>query len=99
MNRPGDRRIFYQLSTEGWELVLQQRFRAFTEIREVADKAIAASGPDANDRLHEMRDTWAFMESSGTQLLAASRARRNGPPAPQQQAASSSTMTQPQTEA
>jgi DNA-binding transcriptional regulator GbsR (MarR family) len=82
VSRPGDRRIFYRLDTDGWELVLQQRFRAFNEIRVVADKAVGASSGEANDRLHEMRDTWAFLEARAADLLVASRARRNSAAAP-----------------
>jgi DNA-binding transcriptional regulator GbsR (MarR family) len=77
VSRPGDRRIFYRLNTGGWELVLQQRFRAFNEIRQVADKAVNAAADQATDRLYEMRDTWAFLEASSAELLVASRARRD----------------------
>jgi DNA-binding transcriptional regulator GbsR (MarR family) len=77
VSQPGDRRIFYRLNTDGWELVLKERFRAFNEIRRVADKAVMAAADQANDRLHEMRDTWAFLEASSAELLVASRARRD----------------------
>jgi DNA-binding transcriptional regulator GbsR (MarR family) len=77
VNRPGDRRIFYRLNTDGWELVLQQRFRAFNEIRQVADKAVTAAAGQANDRLYEMRETWAFLEAKSAEILVASRARRD----------------------
>jgi DNA-binding transcriptional regulator GbsR (MarR family) len=77
VSRPGDRRIFYRLNIGGWELVLQQRFRAFNEIRQVADKAVTAAADQATDRLYEMRDTWAFLEASSAELLVASRARRD----------------------
>ena len=82
VSRPGDRRIFYRMHTDGWEVMLQQRFRAFNEIRQVAEKAVAAAAGQANDRLHEMRDTWAFLEASSAELLVASRARRDGAAAP-----------------
>lgn len=82
VSRPGDRRIFYRMNTDGWEVMLQQRFRAFNEIREVAEKAVAAAAGQANDRLHEMRDTWAFLEASSAEILVASRARRDGAAAP-----------------
>jgi DNA-binding transcriptional regulator GbsR (MarR family) len=77
VTQPGDRRIFYRMNPDGWELVLQQRFRAFNEIRRVADKAVTAADDQANDRLHEMRDTWAFLEASSAEILVASRARRD----------------------
>jgi DNA-binding transcriptional regulator GbsR (MarR family) len=82
VSQPGDRRIFYRMNTNGWELVLQQRFRAFNEIRRVADKAVEAAADEANDRLHEMRKTWAFLEASSAELLVASRARRDRAAAP-----------------
>jgi DNA-binding MarR family transcriptional regulator len=74
--RPGDRHIYYRLCGEGWELVLEARFRAFNEIRRVADRAVTAAGSGAGDRLLEMRDTWAFLEEGGAELLQQSRARR-----------------------
>jgi DNA-binding transcriptional regulator GbsR (MarR family) len=77
VSRPGDRRIFYRLNTDGWEILLQKRFRAFNEIRVVADKAVRSAAGQANDRLHEMRDTWAFLEAGSAELLAGSRARRD----------------------
>jgi hypothetical protein len=77
--RPGDRHIYYRLCGEGWELVLEARFRAFNEIRRVADRAVAAADGSAGPRLVEMRDTWAFLESGGDELLRASRARRSAP--------------------
>ena len=77
VSRPGDRRIFYRLNTDGWEVLLQKRFRAFNEIRVVADKAVRSAAGEANDRLQEMRDTWAFLEAGSAELLAGSRARRD----------------------
>ncbi len=82
VSRPGDRRIFYRLNTGGWELVLQQRFRAFNEIRQVADKAVVAAADQANDRLREIRDTWTFLEAKSAELLVASKARRDRAAAP-----------------
>jgi DNA-binding transcriptional regulator GbsR (MarR family) len=78
--RPSDRHIYYRLNRQGWELVLEARFRAFNEIRRVADRAVTAAGDEANERLMEMRDTWAFLESGGDELLKASRLRRDDPP-------------------
>ena len=83
VSRPGDRRIFYRLNPWGWEAVLQRRFRAFNEIRVVADKAVMAAAGQANDRLHEMRNTWAFLEAGAAELLEGSRARRDRAGAPQ----------------
>ena len=85
VSRPGDRRIFYRLNADGWEHMLQLRFRAFNEIRVVADRAVAAAAGRANDRLEDMRDTWAFLEAGAAELLVGSRAnRRHAAGAPSQ---------------
>ena len=62
--------------------MLQQRFRAFNEIRQVADKAVVAAADQANDRLREIRDTWTFLEAKSAELLVASKARRDRAAAP-----------------
>jgi hypothetical protein len=80
--RPGDRRIYYRLCSQGWERVLESRFRAFTEMRRVAERALAASGGDADDRLYEMRDTYALMEEGVKDLLRVSLERNEPPAAP-----------------
>ncbi len=67
--RPGDRRIYYRLRTQGWERVLESRFRALTEMRRVADRALAAGRGEADHRLVEMRDTYALMEEGVKDLL------------------------------
>ncbi len=79
--RPGDRRIYYRVSSPGWERVLESRFRAFTELRRVADRALQAAGDEADDRLHEMRDTYALMEEGTRELLRQSLERNLGTPA------------------
>jgi DNA-binding MarR family transcriptional regulator len=76
VGRTGDRHIYYRLCDEGWELVLQARFRAFNEIRQVVDRAVAGADGSAGPRLVEMRDTWTFLENGAGELLQASRARR-----------------------
>ena len=78
--RPGDRRIFYRFCPQGWERVLESRFRALTEIRQVADRALDAAGSDADDRLFEMRDTYALMEAGVKDLLRVSLERNDGAP-------------------
>lgn len=79
--RPGDRRIYYRVSSPGWERVLESRFRALTEIRRVADRALDAAGGEADDRLSEMRDTYALMEEGVKELLRLSLERNAGTPA------------------
>jgi DNA-binding transcriptional regulator GbsR (MarR family) len=79
--RPGDRRIYYRVSSPGWERVLESRFRALTEIRRVADRALQSAGGEADDRLQEMRDTYAHMEDGVKELLRQSLERNLGTPA------------------
>jgi len=67
--RPGDRRTYYRLSGHGWEEALARRFRALSEVRGVAERAIAASGGGADERLLEMRDTYALVEAGVNELL------------------------------
>ncbi|HEY1652904.1 MAG TPA: MarR family transcriptional regulator [Acidimicrobiales bacterium] len=78
--RPGDRRIYYRFCPQGWERVLEQRFLALTEMRRVAERAIGAAGGAADDRLFEMRDTYALMETGVKNLLRVSRERNDGAP-------------------
>ena len=79
--RPGDRRIYYRFCPQGWECVLEARFRALTEIRKVADRALNAAGDKADDRLVEMRDTYALMEAGVKDLLRVSLERNAAAPA------------------
>jgi DNA-binding transcriptional regulator GbsR (MarR family) len=78
--RPGDRRTYYRVCSEGWERVLEARFQAFTEVRQVAERALDAAGDDADDRLVGMRDTYAFMEAGVKELLCVSLERKAGTP-------------------
>jgi DNA-binding transcriptional regulator GbsR (MarR family) len=80
VTRPGDRRIYYRLCSQGWERVLEARFRGLTEMRQVADRALDAAGREADDRLVEMRDTYAFMEAGVKDLLRVSLERNAGAP-------------------
>ena len=79
--RPGDRRTYYRLCEHGWEMALAARFRALSEVRNVAERAIAAAGGDADERLVEMRDTNALVEAGVDELLRHSRQRRCTEPA------------------
>jgi DNA-binding PadR family transcriptional regulator len=78
--RPGDRRIYYRVCSPGWERVLESRFRALTEIRRVADRALGAAGGEADARLREMRDTYALMEEGVKELLRTSLERNSETP-------------------
>ncbi len=73
--RPGDRRIFYRLSPQGWEHALEARFRAFTELRRLAQRALDAAGEN-DDRLVEMRDVFADMETGVAALIRQSSERK-----------------------
>ncbi len=76
--RPGDRRIYYRLREHAWEKALAARFRVLTEVRRVAERAIDAAGSDADERLIEMRDTYALVEAGVDELLCHNRERTGG---------------------
>ncbi len=76
--RPGSRRTYYRLCSQGWERVLESRFRAFTEMRRMADRALGAAGSEADDRLVWMRDTYALMEAGVKDLLRVSLESKEG---------------------
>ena len=67
--RPGDRRIYYRLRPGGWEGALETRLRASTRLREVADRAVHTSGGEADERLKDMRDVYAWFEGRLDDLL------------------------------
>jgi len=73
VTRPGDRRTFHRLREHGWEQALALHFRTLGELRRLADSAMDAAGGDADERLLEMRDTYALMEDGVTSLLRESR--------------------------
>ncbi len=74
--RPGDRRIYHRFSTQGWEQVLEARFRALSEMRRVAERALAAAGGESDERLRDMRDVYAHMEAGVADLIQNSTTRR-----------------------
>jgi DNA-binding transcriptional regulator GbsR (MarR family) len=67
--RPGDRHIYYRVCAHGWERVLEGRFRAITELRRVADRALQGAGGESDWRLQEMHDTYSHMEAGVARLL------------------------------
>ena len=69
VTRPGDRRTFHRLRQHGWEQALTLHFRALGELRRLADSTIDASSGAADERLLEMRDTYALLEDGVTSLL------------------------------
>jgi DNA-binding transcriptional ArsR family regulator len=81
VSRPGDRRVYHRIFRDGWVRILEQRFRALSELRDLADRAIAASGGD-DVRLVDMRDTFATFETGVRTLLRQRGARGADPPVP-----------------
>lgn len=79
VTRRSDRRIHYRLREHGWGQVLEMRFRAFSELRDVADRAIAAAAGDADERLFEIRDTYAQIVEGVESLLRRSAEGGAGP--------------------
>jgi len=79
--RPGDRRIYYRLREHAWEKALAARFRDLKEVRRVTERAIDAVGGDADERLSQMRDTYALVEAGIDELLCHSRQHTGGEPA------------------
>jgi DNA-binding transcriptional regulator GbsR (MarR family) len=78
----GDRRAYYRLSAHGWESVLQARFRALGAVRQAAERALHESRGEADQRLSELRDTYARIEAGMAALLYESRqVREDGAPA------------------
>jgi DNA-binding transcriptional regulator GbsR (MarR family) len=69
VTQPGDRRTYHRLSAHGWAHVLERRFRGLGQMRELADSAIDAAAGDSDERLLEMRDTYALMEEGVMCLL------------------------------
>jgi DNA-binding transcriptional regulator GbsR (MarR family) len=66
---PGDRHSYYRVRPGGWRQLLAARVRVLTEIRRIADQAVAAAGAHADHRLPEMRDFYAMCERRFTELL------------------------------
>jgi len=66
---PGDRNYHYRVRPGGWHQLLAARVRVLTEIRRIADQAVAAAGAHADHRLDEMRDFYAMCERRFAELL------------------------------
>ena len=80
VTRPGDRRTYHRLREHGWERVLERRFRALGQMRDLAASAIDAAGGDPDERLLEVRDTYALMEEGLASLLRRRLRRKAGRP-------------------
>jgi DNA-binding transcriptional regulator GbsR (MarR family) len=70
--RAGDRHMYYKVRAGGWEVALRSRLRTLVGIREVADRALLAA-PGVDDRLHDLRDVYAWFENRLDELLAQRR--------------------------
>ena len=70
VSRSGDRHVYYRLRAQGWDRVLKQRFRSLGEVRRAADRALQASGGEADERLLELRDLFGRIEYGLSELLA-----------------------------
>lgn len=66
----GDRRIHYQIHTDGWHRLLANRLRSVADVRAVAEQAILDSDGAGNERLVGMRDFYASAEAVFARLLA-----------------------------
>jgi DNA-binding transcriptional regulator GbsR (MarR family) len=66
---PGDRHIYYRLRKGSWERALESRFRTVVQLREVAERALEASGGEADHRLSNMRAMYAWFEMRISELL------------------------------
>lgn len=62
ISRPGDRRTYYRLASGSWDAPLQAKLKALSRLRQVAEKGIAAAGNQADYRLIDMRDSFAWFE-------------------------------------
>jgi len=69
----GDRRIHYRLRSGSWEGALEARLRTLSQLRVVADRAIRSAGAEADERLQDMRDVYAWFEDQLDELLAKRR--------------------------
>jgi len=80
--RPGQRRVYYRLRARGWDPVLAEHFRPLGEVRNLAEDAIDANdgAADDDDRLEELRTTFALMEDGVADLLRQNRRRGYGEP-------------------
>jgi DNA-binding transcriptional regulator GbsR (MarR family) len=72
---PGDRHAYYRLRSGTWDSVLEARLRTLVRLGEVAGRALLAAD-EADQRLSELRDVYAWFELQLDDLLAKRRAER-----------------------
>ena len=66
---PGDRRIYYQVHTDGWPRLLRARIHMLGQARHIAEQAMGAAGEATDDRLRGMHDLYARLEKLFAGLL------------------------------
>jgi len=72
----GDRHIYYRLRSGTWEGVLESRLRTLVQLRRVADRGLQAAGNEADGRICELRDIYAWFEDHVDRLLDERRSPR-----------------------
>ena len=73
--RAGERRIYYRLRSGTWDGVFEARLRLMVQIKEVAECALAAAGGEADSRLMDVRDVFAWTVHELEEQLKRRRAR------------------------
>ncbi|MHB8294687.1 MAG: GbsR/MarR family transcriptional regulator [Acidimicrobiales bacterium] len=68
--RTGDRRTYYKLRPGAWDRALRARLAMVAGLRRVADAALSEAGDEADDRLRDMRELYAWFEEQTGKLLA-----------------------------
>ena len=63
VTHPGDRHLYYRVRRGSWERAVEARLAEMAGLRQVAERAIAASGGQADGRIAEMRDVYAWFEA------------------------------------
>lgn len=69
VSRPGDRHVYYRMASGSWDAPLQAKLMALGRLRGVAERGIAVAGDQADYRLTEMRDAFAWFEDQLGQYI------------------------------
>jgi len=62
---PGKRRDYFRIRADTWSRATEERMGLITSMRELAEQGLALrtdAGMEATERLHDMRDFYAFYE-------------------------------------
>lgn len=84
VREPGDRRLYYRLHPDGWQRALEARLRQGLAAYQFAARALDAAGDEADDRLRDMHDLYAWVHEHLDDILAGwhSARRRTSVPGP-----------------